>query len=100
MNARAAACLSVALLALPGCKEGGYENNDVVLAVHQKAKEMCSCLFVMELTEAQCVAWTKVTPDVAKVKIDYAGKRVHAYALGLWAADASFRGRTGCALDE
>lgn len=95
-----AALLAFVAVASTSCGDEGYENNDVVLAVHQKAKEMCSCLFVMELTEAQCVAWTKVTPDVAKVEIDWAAKRVDAHALGLWAASARFRGRTGCALIE
>lgn len=99
MNMRRVSLICAAL-ALASCGDEGYDNNDVVLAVHQKAKEMCSCLFVMELSEAQCVAWTKVTPDVAKVEIDFAEKRVHAHALGLWAASARFRGRTGCALDD
>ena len=92
--------LALMFAALAGCGDEGYDNNDVVLAVHQKAKEICSCLFVMELPEAQCVAWTKVTPDVAKVTIDRAAKRVEAHALGLWAASARFRGRTGCALED
>mgnify|MGYP003597575930 CR=1 FL=1 len=101
MNARAAVFACFLGLAPSACGgDEGYENNDVVLAVHQKAKETCSCLFVMELSEEHCAAWTKVTPDVAKVKIDFAGKRVHATALGLWSADAAFRGRTGCVLVE
>lgn len=87
-------------LALASCGGEGYQNNDAVLAVRQKAKETCSCLFVMELGEAQCMAWTKVTPDVARAEIDWQAKRVHAFALGFWAADARFTGRTGCVLED
>lgn len=86
-------------LTLAACGEG-YDNNDAELAVRQKAKEMCSCLFVMELSEAQCAAWTKVTPNVAKAKIDWERKRVHAVALGFWSADARYRDREGCVLDD
>lgn len=97
MNARKA----LLLLALAGCgDEKAYDNNDAELAVRQKAKETCSCLFVMELSEAQCTAWTKVTPNVAKATIDWEAKRVQATALGLWAARARFDGRAGCVIDD
>ena len=96
MTRRSSALLALALVA---CSEG-YDNNDAELAVRQKAKEMCSCLFVMELGEAQCAAWTKVPPNVAKATIDWERKRVHAVALGFWSADARFRGREGCVLDD
>lgn len=91
--------LVLALLALGGCKEG-YDNNDAELAVRQKAKEMCSCLFVMKRDEAWCRAWTKVTPDVAKAEIDRERKRVTAVALGFYRSNASFREGLGCALEE
>lgn len=86
-------------LALAACNDEAYDNNDAELAVRQKAKEMCSCLFVMELTEAECAAWTRVSPNVARATIDWQQKRVHAVALGLWAADARFDGRHGCVHD-
>ena len=60
--------LGLALLGAGSCGEG-YDNNDAELAVRQKAKETCSCLFVMKRDEAFCRAWTKVTPDVAKPEI-------------------------------
>jgi hypothetical protein len=94
--------LALALLAFLGvgsCKEG-YDNNDAELAVRQKAKEMCSCLFVMKRDEAWCRAWTKVTPDVAKADIDRERRRVTAVALGFYRSNASFREGLGCALEE
>lgn len=98
MNARRALS-TFAVLALAACGGEGYDNNDAELAVHQKAKEMCSCLFVMELTEAQCAAWTKVSPNVASAEIDREAKRVRSTALGFWAASARFDGRNGCVLE-
>lgn len=88
------------LFMVAACGDEGYANNDAVLAVHQKAKEMCSCLFVMELPEAHCAEWTRVTPNVARATIDWERRRVRAHALGFWAAEARFDGRTGCVLDE
>jgi len=81
------------------CGEG-YDNNDAELAVRQKAKEMCSCLFVSRRDEAYCRAWTKVTPDVAEPEIDWGRKRVTAVALGFYRSNASFRPGRGCALEE
>jgi hypothetical protein len=87
------------VLASSSCREG-YDNNDAELAVRQKAKETCSCLFVMKRDEAWCGAYTKVTPDVAKAEIDYERKRVTAVALGFFRANASFRAGRGCALED
>jgi hypothetical protein len=92
--------LLVTALVLASCTTEGYDNNDTELAVRQNAKEMCSCLFVMELSEDQCKAWTRVTPSVAKAKIDWENKRVESIALGFWSASAHFEGRTGCVLDD
>lgn len=94
------ALAALAVLALAACNPDAYDNNDAELAVRQKSKEMCSCLFVMELTEAHCTAWTRVSPDVARATIDYQARRVHATALGFWSADARFDGRAGCVLDD
>lgn len=95
---RRLAAVLVAVLA-GSCSEG-YDNNDAELAVRQKAKEMCSCVFVMRRDEAYCRAWTKVTPDVAEAEIDHARKRVTAVALGLYRANASLREGLGCALED
>jgi hypothetical protein len=87
-------------LSLGACDSEGYDNNDAELAVRQKAKETCSCLFVMELSEQQCAAWTRVSPNVAGAKIDWDAKRVHSTALGFWSASAHYEERTGCVLDD
>ncbi len=92
--------LALACMLLTACVGEGYDNNDAELAVHQKAKETCSCLFVMELSEDHCVAWTRVSPNVATAKIDWDKKRVYSTALGFWSASAHFYGRTGCVLDN
>lgn len=99
--ALAACVLSCAacVLGSVACGEG-YDNNDGELAVRQKAKEMCSCLFVQRRDEAYCRDWTKVTPDLAKPKVDYARQRVTATALGFYRSAASFRPGLGCALDQ
>lgn len=81
------------------CREG-YDNNDGELAVRQKAKEMCSCIFVQRRDEAYCRAFTTVTPDVAKPRIDYERKRVTATALAFYRSSASFHPGLGCSLDE
>lgn len=94
------ALLALVALALASCGDEGYDNNDAVLAVRQKAKEMCSCLFVMELSEEHCAAWTKVTPNVARSRVDRKAQRVTASALGFWSASARFDGRTGCVLED
>jgi hypothetical protein len=91
----------ITTVSLGACgSDTGYDNNDLELAVRQKAKETCSCLFVMELSEQQCAAWTRVTPDVAKPKIDWDAKRVESHALGFWSASAHYEERTGCVLDD
>ncbi len=96
---RVGALVLAVALAAPACKDG-YDNNDAELAVRQKAKEMCSCVFVMKRDEAWCRAWTKVTPDVAKAEIDRERKRVTAVALGFYRSNASFREGLGCALEQ
>ena len=101
MTPRRRLALAFALGLLPGlaCKEG-YDNNDAELAVRQKAKEMCSCLFVSRRDEAYCRAWTKVTPDVAEPEVDYGRKRVTAVALAFYRSNASYHEGLGCALEE
>lgn len=93
--------LSLALAVLPAaaCKEG-YDNNDAELAVRQKAKEMCSCVFVQRRDEEYCRAWTKVTPDVAEAEVDHQRRRVTAVALGFYRSAASFRDGLGCAIEQ
>lgn len=82
-----------------GCGEG-YDNNDAELAVRQRAKDMCSCLFVQRRDETYCLEWTRVTPNVAKVEIDHDRKRVTSTALGFYRSAASFREGLGCAIEQ
>lgn len=91
--------LALLLVLAPACGEG-YDNNDGELAVRQKAKEMCSCLFVQKRDEDYCRRWTKVTPDVAKPDIDYGRKRVTTTALGFYRSAASFTPGRGCTLEQ
>jgi hypothetical protein len=83
--------LSAALaLSCGGGTSRQYNNNDLVLAVQHAARDACSCIFVMEQDEAFCQAWTRATPDVAKVTIDRVNKTVTATSMVLWSAKARF----------
>ena len=76
-----------------------YDNNDLELATPYTAKEVCSCIFVMEQTDAY-LAWTRASPDVASFKIDREAKTVQAQAFMLWGAKARFvSDRFGCVLE-
>jgi len=92
--------LGLLAVAAPGCGGEGYDNNDAELAVRQRAKEMCSCLFVQRRDETYCLEWTRVTPNVAKVEIDHDRKRVTSTALGFYRSAASFREGLGCAIEQ
>ncbi len=98
MRPRLLPALSLGAMLLGACN--GYDNNDGEMSVRQKAKEMCSCLFVQRRDETYCRAWTKVTPDVAEPDIDYERKRVTATALGFYRSAASFREGLGCSIDQ
>ena len=97
------------LLALPvlfacsGTAEDGsrlYDNSDLELITGYTAKEMCSCLFVMERPEDFCRAWTKANPAIASAQVDLEAKVVRSSALSFWDATARFvDDRTGCVLE-
>jgi len=85
--------------ALPGTR-GRYRTSDPALAVAYRAKEGCSCLFVQGRAEADCLAWTRASPDVARLRVDAAARTVEARALLLWRARARWAGpRDGCVLE-
>lgn len=90
----------LALLLSCGSEVREYDNNDLQLISGYTAKELCSCLFVMEMDEAYCRAWTKASPSVATARVNREEKTVEAGALLFWGrraryVDASF----GCVLE-
>ena len=53
----------------------------------------------MERTEAECDEWTRVSPDVARAKVDLTSKTVKSRALLFWTARAEWvDAETGCRL--
>lgn len=77
-----------------------YDNNDLELAVGNGALMTCSCIFVMELSEEQCRAWVKASPDVARLSIDRGTKTVESSAFVTWAAKARWvDAKRGCVLE-
>lgn len=65
------------------------------------AQEACSCLFVMGRDEEFCREWVRVSPDVARFRVDYEAKVVKARALGMGRTSARYTGpRTGCVIEE
>jgi hypothetical protein len=97
--------LTVGLLLLAGCaNENGsprtYDNNDLELGVGNAARMGCSCRYVMGLTEAECRAWIKASPDIAFVRFDDVNRRVDASAFISWTGSAKLvDGRRGCVLE-
>ena len=102
----AAGALAIALLAgalalglLPGVK-GRYANGDPALATAYRAKDTCSCLFVMGRDEAYCRAWTVASPEVASIDVDRTARTVTATALLFWSARATYvDARSGCVVE-
>ncbi len=77
-----------------------YDNSDLRLATAYTAKEVCSCLFVLEQDEAFCRAWTRASPNVARFRVDREARTVESAALLLWGGRARFvDARTGCVLE-
>lgn len=92
--------MGVAVLLSCGGDIRPYDNNDLQLVSGYAAKEMCSCLFVMEMDESFCRAWTKASPDVASVRIDPKARRVEAGALLFWGRSARYVDDAfGCVLE-
>jgi hypothetical protein len=92
----------LAAMTVVGCGAGAneYLNNDLVLASGHGAKDMCSCLFVMNMSQAFCEAYTAATPAIARYAIDWKAKAVDSSALALWGARAHYVGpHFGCVLE-
>lgn len=77
-----------------------YEDNDLELVTTYRAKELCSCLFVMGQSEDYCTKWTVADPDIATFRIDWKKKRVDTTAMIMWNASAHYVSeRFGCIID-
>lgn len=91
------------LFLLTSCGGDGtrtYERNDLQLLSGYTAKEACSCLFVMEQTEAFCRNWVRASPAVASWSFDEDEKSVRAGAILFWGAKARWVSeKFGCALE-
>lgn len=91
-----------ALIALAGCGGGAreYANSDLVLGPAHFAQDICSCVFVMNMPDDYCAAYSKVTPDLFRYSVDRANKTVEASALAMWGARAHWvSARQGCVLE-
>jgi len=90
---------AAALGLVPGLL-GPYRVPAPALAAAFRARETCACVFVEGRGEAECLAWTRVSPDVARVEIDRSARAVEARALLLWRARALWAGpERGCHLE-
>ncbi|HYO53707.1 hypothetical protein [Archangium sp.] len=77
-----------------------YDNNDLQLVTSYTAKDFCSCLFVMQMSEDYCRRWTAASPAVATVRVDYKERSVQTAAALLWGEKARFVSeRDGCVLE-
>ena len=89
------------LLLFSGCEEEGYDNHDLALLTRYRAKDLCSCIFVMNRDEAYCRDWTKASPNLATATIDLEKKEVQTRAMHYWAAKAVWvNQKEGCRLEE
>lgn len=94
-------CLPLLPLLSCGNEASEYDVGLLDLAAGFSAKEVCSCVFVMERDEATCREWTRVSPDVARFEVDREKKEVRASAVLLGGAVARYTGpRTGCILAQ
>lgn len=96
--------LGLFLAVAAGCASEGpprmYDNNDLELVVGNAARSTCSCIFVMEMSDEYCLAWTKASPDVARWSVDRSAKTVEASAFISWAAKARYvNSKIGCILE-
>jgi hypothetical protein len=99
------ALLVLACAAALSCGRGDtvqrpYDNNDLQLVTSYTAKDFCSCVFVMEMSEDYCRRWTAASPAVATVTVDYKERSVQTAAALLWGEKARFvSARDGCVLE-
>lgn len=78
-----------------------YDNTELRLLVNFAAKETCSCVFVMQQSDAQCLEYSRQFIPVGNVDIQHKAKRVQAAQGGLWVGQARFVDeRFGCVLED
>ena len=88
-----------AIVTLAGCVEG-YSHNDLRMLTAYRAKEVCSCLFVQQQSEAYCEAYTVASPNLATYSVNFEDKTVQAEALMMWSNTAKYdSAHFGCVLD-
>lgn len=91
--------------ALASCGDEGpvekpYAWNDLRMITNYTAKAVCTCLFVEERNNEECVAYSKQAPPVATWSADLEAKTVDASALLLWGARARWVGeKFGCVIE-
>ena len=95
--------LLLGALCLVGCGKKStvrtYDNSLFELASGFAAKETCSCRFVMKRDAAFCKEWVRVSPNVARPKVDEDAKTVTARSLGMGKQTARFvDDQVGCTL--
>ncbi len=99
------AMVVLASAALLSCGRGDtvqrpYDNNDLQLVTAYTAKDFCSCLFVMQMSEEYCRRWTAASPAVATLTVDHKERGVQTAAVLLWGEKARFvSDRDGCVLE-
>jgi hypothetical protein len=98
-----AALLLLAALSLLGVVpglQGRYPNPTPALASAYRAKDGCTCLFVLRRSPEACRTWTTASPDLASFEPDLAAGRVESRALLFWTARARHLGPgQGCGLE-
>jgi len=88
------------LLGTVSACDATYTDHDLELLTRYRAKDMCSCLFVMERSKDYCVRWTRQPPNLATFKIDWDRREVRTQAMLYWGARARFvDNHFGCVLD-
>jgi len=83
------ACAAGAAGTAGGC-DATYEDNVLKLLTRYRAKDMCSCLFVMGQTKDYCSRWTRQPPNLATYTIDWDRQEVRTQAMMFWGARARF----------
>jgi hypothetical protein len=59
-----------------------YDATLLQLASGYSATMACQCIFMMEQTEEYCREWTRVSPEVARFRIDRDTRTITARSLG------------------